>query len=189
MNSISFKKLNNKNKRKILNIISGNYPYENIDDSYKFFLQDIYQDNIEYYIRYENKSLVGIGYGINESYIDLYWPFIKSDKKYLGQHKPPFFDIENKDVINFKRLYLEVIKPIGKKAFAYSSDYGMEKQIKDIMLELGFKEERVTQEAYWKDKYKNIVDVKNDVKNYKSMNESMKIIRQNPEEKIYVLSN
>lgn len=189
MNSISFKKLNEKNKRKILNIVSGNYPYENIDDSYKFFLKDLYENDLEYYIRYEKKSLVGMGYGINEEYIDLYWPFIKSNRKYLGQHKPPFFEISNQDIENFKKLYLEIMKPLNKKIFAYASDYGMEKQIKMILLEMGFKQEKVTQEMYWGEKYKNIIDVKNDSRNYKNMNESMKIIRQNPDEEIYLLSN
>jgi hypothetical protein len=189
MNLISFKKLNNRNKIRIVNIVSSNYPYENIDDIYKFFLLDVYNKNIEYFIRTQEKSLVGIGYEIRDECLDLYWPFIKSQEKYLGQHKLPSFKINTIDVNNFKNLYEESVRPLEKKVFAYSSNYGMEKEIKNLLVELGLNSKKITQEDYWGEKYQNITDVKNDKINYKNLNNEMKIIRQNPEEEIYVLSN
>ena len=189
MNLISFKHLNTASKRKIINIVSSNYPYEDIDDIYKFFLHDLFEYNIEYYIRIKKRSLVGIGYRTNKHSVDLYWPFIYSKDRYLGQHTSPFFNIDSLDIESFIELYNLTIKPISKKVFAYSSDYGMEKEIKNILINMGFNQQEITQQLYWGDKYKHIVDVKNDDINYSSLGDAVKSIRQDPNEKIYILSN
>lgn len=190
MSLILFNNLNAKNRRRIINIVSGNYPYEDVEDVYNFFLNEVFESDTKYYIKKDKHSLVGLGYKTDGDNIHLYWPFIYSKQKYLGQHKNSFFKIESADVQNFISIYESIIDYRNKKIFAYSSDYGMEKVIKDICLNnLGLFEKEITQESYWGDKYKNIIDVKNDFVNYKQVDETKKLIRQNPQEKIYVLSN
>jgi hypothetical protein len=190
MSLILFNKLNVKNKRRIINIVSGNYPYEDIEDIYNFFLNEIFESNTKYFIRKDKHSLVGLGYKIDNYAVYLYWPFIYSKDKYLGQHKNPFFRVEEIDIQNFINIYKSIIDYKNKKIFACSSNYGMEKVIKDIFLNhLGLFEKEIPQESYWGEKYKNFIDIKNDSVNYQQVDEIKKVIRQNPQEKIYVLSN
>ena len=134
MSLISFKNLNKKNQRKIINIISSYYPYENIDDIYSFFLKQIYELNCFYFISKLKTSLVGVGYKIYYNEIHLYWPFIFSKNKYLGQHEPSHFLICKKnDIDNFIKLYNSTIGVLDKTKFIYLSNYGMEKEITNIL--------------------------------------------------------
>lgn len=189
MNLISFKNLNIRNKLRIINRISEYYPYENINHIYQYFLEDMNLDNVNYYLINRNNMIHGVGI-YTEGYQNyLCWPLIFLDHKYFGNHKKCSYILNKKSEDDFTVL-LSVILQKQDTYSIFLSNYGIEEIIGNILEKVfNFKKYETSKESYFGHSVELLENIKHDQLNYRDANKDLQIIRNNPEEKIYVYTN
>jgi len=188
MNLISFKKLNLKNKMRIVNLISQYYPYEDIGEIYGFFLNDLKSKKNNYFITSIKRKLYGIGFCKSKKSL-LYWPLIPLDKKYFGNHKTPKCECKEEYKANYEN-FLNTVLEKNKTYAIILSNYGIENIIADIFIKkLSYNKYLSSHTDYYGDAAKYFKSISNDRLNYKNASPELKSIRNNFEERIYVYTN
>ena len=186
MNLILANKFSLRNRIRIVNAVSKLYPYENIDYIYNFFIDAIFENDIKYILSNIDKNLYGIGI---DKEGQLSWPLIPVINKYFGNHKFSEIDCPENIIQTYKKFLLNVLD--GRKELKiYLSNYGIEELIGKILLELNFKRYLISHLDYFGEAAtKSLRSIRDDKINYQEASDILRIVRNNPEEKIYIYAN